>query len=238
MRQPRRNRSCRDSRASVGLHLREWRHPIRAPLLRVRATACAKVRDESPATTAPASPGRRIARPAARYIGSSPLLETELGCIDLSAALEVHSDAATAIGREDAIDIFSAGDRSAVDLHDDVACLETDLFLHPIAYSVYQGALTTLDLILRADRRSQRDQLDLTQDGHARRIYVGQINNWHRDRDFTASLLHYDRIAIAKAELEKLGVPIVWIVEGASSRTYYHIARPNASARCRRSGND
>src|SRR5439155_19682899 len=101
-----------------------------------------------------------------------------------------------------------------------------------------KGALTTVGLRLRADRRSQRDQLDLTQDGHARRIYVGQINNWHRDRDFTASPLRYDRIAIANAELEKLGVPIVWIVEGASSRTYNHIPRPNAGACCRRSGHD
>src|SRR2546422_3633211 len=234
----RRNRSCRDSHASGGLHLLESRHPTRARLLRARARACAKVRGASPATRAPALLARRIARPAGSYIGSSALLETELGCIDLSAALEVHSDAAAAISREDAIDVFSAGDWRAVHLHDDVACLETDLFLHPIAYSVYQGALTTLDLILRADRGSQRDQFDLAQDRHARRIYVGQINNWHRDRDFTASPLHYDRIAIANAELEKLGVPIVWIVEGASSRTYNHIPRPNSSARCRRSGHD
>src|SRR5205085_11481657 len=102
----------------------------------------------------------------------------------LTATLEVHlQDAATVI-RQDPVHILRLGDRRAVDLNYHIALLESDLLLDTIADAIDERALPALDLILGADRWSERYQLDLAQHGDARRVDVGQIDDVDANRDF------------------------------------------------------
>jgi hypothetical protein len=101
-----------------------------------------------------------------------PLLETELDGANLTPALEVHPHQALAIRTENSIHSLGAGDRRTVDLHDQIPRLKSNLLLYAIADPIHQSALSALDLVLRANRRCQRNQLDLAQDGDARSVDV------------------------------------------------------------------
>src|SRR2546430_4055199 len=105
----------------------------------------------------------RFVPQGANYSGSSSLLETEFCGIDLPTALEVHSDAAPTVTGQNAIDRLGVCYGCPVDLHDHVPNLQPDLLLDALADPIHQSALTTLNLVLRADRRRQRDELDLPQ---------------------------------------------------------------------------
>ena len=97
----------------------------------------------------------------ASYTDSCSLLQTEFGGVDLPAAFEVHPDSAAPVAGEDTIDVFRAGNWTPVDLHNDVAVLQSDLLLHSIADPIDHGALATLNLVLSTYRGRERDQLDL-----------------------------------------------------------------------------
>src|SRR6266568_8974552 len=102
-RRRRRNRCDRDWTASDESLRLEWGRRTRAPPPPAPARVAATGRVAWQATTAPASRQTRSALPAASYIDSSTLLQTEFGGVNLPATLEVHSDSATTIGCEDSV---------------------------------------------------------------------------------------------------------------------------------------
>src|SRR5258706_409967 len=91
--------------------------------------------------------------------------------------------------------------------------MEADLLLHSITDPVDQSALAALDLILGADRSRKCDQLDLAQHGYSRSVHIRQVHDSNGDGNLAGSSLDHDRVILANAQLEELGVPVVWIVE-------------------------
>src|SRR6266566_10029336 len=236
--QLRRNRFCLGWRASAGLPHPGSRRQARVPLPRGLARGGARVHDEWLATRAQASPVTRTVPRVVSYRYSLSLLEAEFGGIDLTAALEVHPHPTASVRGKNAIHVLRSGDRSAVDLDDHIARLKADLLLHPITDSVYQSSLSALNLVLGADRSRKCDQLDLAQNGYSRSVHIRQVHDSNGDGNLAGSTLDHDRVILANAQLEELGVPIVWIMECPVLRAHNHIAGHYAGARCRRARDD
>jgi hypothetical protein len=91
-------------------------------------------------------------------------LQAELNRVDLPTPLEVHPDQASSKGSKNPVHVLRVDNRSAVNLDDYVTGLQPDLLLNAVACSGHHGSLPTLDLVLRANRRCQRNQLELAKD--------------------------------------------------------------------------
>src|SRR5258706_16360433 len=116
--------------------------------------------------------------------------------------------------------------------------MEADLLLHSITDPVDQSALAALDLILGADRSRKCDQLDLSQHGYSRSVHIRQVHDSNGDGNLPGSSLDHARVILANAQLEELGVPVVWIVEGPVFPRHDHISWHYAGAPCARARDD
>ena len=153
------------------------------PLRRARATGGAKVRNACAATTAPASLWTRNAPRAARSRRRASVTESRIRWC--TPGLRARSGSWMTIASvcvEDLLDRLRVGDRCAVDLHYDVARLETPLGSDDPSLSRGDAA----NLPLAANRRRDCDQLEPAQHRYTRSIDVPQIGDIGRPTVFRA----------------------------------------------------
>src|SRR5206468_9827730 len=93
----------------------------------------------------------------------------------------------------------------AIYLHYHVARLNAQLLLDSVAHSCHERALPALQLVLRSNRGSKRDQLELAQHGHARGVDVRQVDDLNSHRHKASATFDRQRVIFSNAQLEELG---------------------------------
>ena len=120
--------------------------------------------------------------------------------------------------------------------HDHVARLDPEAAGNGLRYGRNERALTVANVAFGANRRRQRNELELLEHGDALRIHLGEVRDFHLRLDLPSRAPHHDRDDVVDVQFEQLGVPVVRVLDHAIARANEHVTGEQPRLRRRRPG--